>query len=32
MRKEQQDDNKTKEIGIIQDNAIWKVINHEDAH
>ena len=27
MRKEQQGDNKTKEIGIIQDNAIWKVIN-----
>jgi hypothetical protein len=29
MRKEQQGDNKTKEIGIIQDNAIWKVINRE---
>jgi hypothetical protein len=27
--KEQQDDNKTKEIRIIQDNGIWKVINHE---
>ena len=29
MRKEQLGDNKTKEIRIIQDNAIWKVINHE---
>ena len=29
MHKEQQDDNKTKEIRIIQDNGIWKVINHE---
>jgi hypothetical protein len=29
MRKEQQGDNKTKGIGIIQDNAIWKVINRE---
>jgi hypothetical protein len=29
MRREQQGDNKTKEIRIIQDNAIWKVINHE---
>jgi hypothetical protein len=29
MRKEQQGYNKTKEIRIIQDNAIWKVINHE---
>ena len=29
MRKEQLGDNKTKEIGIIQDNSIWKVINRE---
>src|ERR1700747_1671555 len=29
MREEQLGDNKTKEIRIIQDNAIWKVINHE---
>ena len=29
MHKEQQDDNKTKEIRIIQDIGIWKVINHE---
>ena len=29
MHKEQQDDNKTKEIRIIQDNGIWTVINHE---
>jgi hypothetical protein len=29
MHKEQQHDNKTKEIRIIQDNGIWKVINHE---
>jgi hypothetical protein len=29
MHKEQQDDNNTKEIRIIQDNRIWKVINHE---
>jgi len=29
MRKEQLGDNKTKEIRIIQDNAIWKVVNHE---
>ena len=29
MLKEQQGDSKTKEIRIIQDNAIWKVINHE---
>ena len=28
-RKAQQGDNKTKEIRIIQDNAIWKVISHE---
>jgi len=28
MQKEQQDDNKTKEIRIIH-NGIWKVINHE---
>ena len=29
MHKEQQDDNNTKEIRIIQDNGTWKVINHE---
>jgi predicted RNA-binding protein YlqC (UPF0109 family) len=29
MHKEQQDDNHTKEIRIIQDNGTWKVINHE---
>ncbi len=29
MHKEQQDDNKAKEIRIIQDNGFWKVINHE---
>ena len=29
MHKKQQDDNKTKEIRIIQANGIWKVINHE---
>jgi hypothetical protein len=29
MYKEQQDDNETKEIRIIQDNGIWKVINHK---
>jgi hypothetical protein len=29
MHKEQQDDNKTKEIRVIQDNGIWKVMNHE---
>jgi hypothetical protein len=29
MHKEQQDDNKTKELSIIQDNGTWKVINHE---
>ena len=28
-RKAQQGDNKTEEIRIIQDNAIWKVISHE---
>ena len=27
--KAQQGDNKTKEIRVIRDNAIWKVINHE---
>ncbi len=31
MHKEQQDDNKTKEIRIIQDNGSWKVINHEGS-
>ena len=29
MHKEQQDDNHTKEIRIIQDNGTWKVLNHE---
>jgi hypothetical protein len=29
MHKEQQDDNHTKEIRIIQDNGTWKVVNHE---
>ena len=29
MHKEQSDDNKTKEIRIMQDNEIWKVISHE---
>jgi predicted RNA-binding protein YlqC (UPF0109 family) len=29
MQKEQQDDNNTEEIRIIQDNETWKVINHE---
>jgi hypothetical protein len=29
MDKEQQEDNKAKEIRIIQDNGIWKVINHK---
>ena len=29
MYKEQQDNNKTKEIRIIRDNGIWKIINHE---
>ena len=29
MHKEQQDDNKTKEIRIIQDNGTWKVIDYE---
>ena len=29
MHKEQQDHSKTKEIRIIRDNGIWKVINHE---
>lgn len=29
MHKEQQDNNKTKEIRLIQDNGIWKVMNHE---
>jgi hypothetical protein len=29
MHKEQQDDNNTKKITIIQDNGIWKVINHK---
>jgi hypothetical protein len=29
MHKEQHDDNKTKEIRIIQDNGTWKVINHK---
>ena len=29
MDKEQQDDSKTKEIRIIRNNGIWKVIDHE---
>jgi hypothetical protein len=29
MRKKKQDDNKTEEIRIIQDNGIWKVIDHK---
>ena len=29
MHKEQQGDNKTKEIRIIRNNGIWNVINHE---
>ena len=29
MHKEQQDDNKTKEIRITQDNGSWKVMNHK---
>jgi hypothetical protein len=29
MHKERQDHNKTKEIRIIRDNGIWKIINHE---
>jgi hypothetical protein len=29
MHKEQQDDNQTKEIRIIQENGIWKVMNQE---
>ncbi|MBV8329625.1 MAG: hypothetical protein JOZ61_04065 [Verrucomicrobia bacterium] len=29
MHKEQQDNDKTEEIRIIQDNGIWKVINHK---
>ena len=29
MHKEEQDDNKTKEIRIIQDNGTWRVINHK---
>jgi len=29
MQKEEQDDNKTREIRIIQDNGTWKVINHK---
>ena len=29
MHKEQQDDNNTKEIRIIRDIGIWKIINHE---
>jgi hypothetical protein len=29
MHKEQQDDNKAKEIRIIQRNGFWKVVDHE---
>ena len=29
MHKEEQDDYKTKEIRIIQDNGTWKVINYK---